>query len=313
MIEPFGLGALQSPPDERDYQAAELYAALGIEPATAFASSYVIPERPPILYQDGLPQCVAYSTSAMKSWQDRHDGAGFVNLDEGRFFAAIGGTSAGAYVRDAMAEMVVDGYPEQGGANAAKHRVKAYYAIPHTADGLRAAILALGAVVIATPWYASWFRPLDSGLLPAPDRQVGGHAILAVGWDIFGLRLRNSWGTAWGVGGECTLPWRYVAGLWEAWKAVDVVPPPITHRVYLAHGAKVRIYRLNSAGRIRDWTDQTWTPPASSAPCGPEIKRLTVDGKSSAITVRVIRGSFAGKTIAAHTKGVTVVEQGGLG
>lgn len=307
----YGLGAIASPEDERDYQADELYAALGIEPAAALPEAYTAPERPPILNQGGTPQCVAYSSAAMKAWQDRHDGRGFLDFDEARFFVAIGGTPYGATVRAAMTELVADGYPEQGGANAAKHKVKAYYAIPKDADGLRAAILDLGPVVIATPWYSSWFRPGAAGVLPAPDRQVGGHAILAVGWDSTGLRLRNSWGTAWGIGGECTLPWRRVAGLWEAWKAIDVVPPPVTHRVYLAHRATVRIYRLNTAGKIRDWTDETWTPPASSAPCGPEVKRLTVDGKSSAITVRVIRGSFAGKVIAARTRGVTVVEQEG--
>ena len=35
-----------------------------------------------------------------------------------------------------------------------------------------------------------------NGVLPAPDRVVGGHAIVADGWTPQGLGLLNSWGPA---------------------------------------------------------------------------------------------------------------------
>jgi len=300
----YGLGALPSPEDERDYQLAEVYAALGIEPAAAFPAAYTVPDRPPILNQGNTPMCVAYSSAALKAWQD-HDGPAWIDFDEPRFFVRIGGTPNGAYVRDAMRELASVGYPEQGGGNAGVHKVKAYYAVPATPDGLRAAISALGPVVIATPWYRSWFRPV-AGILPAPDVRIGGHAILAVGWTQHGPLLRNSWGSAWGDHGECVMPWRYVAGLWEAWKAIDVPPPPIAWRIHLAHGAQIRRYVLDAAGRITGWTDELWQFAASSAPCEEPVKRRTANGRSTALTVRVIRGKYAAQILAASRPGVTV-------
>jgi hypothetical protein len=70
------------------------------------------------------------------------------------------------------------------------------------------------------------FRPV-AGVLPAPDTLVGGHAIVAYGWDARGLRLRNSWGATWGIGGDCWLPARLVPRLSGAWEAVDAIEHPI--------------------------------------------------------------------------------------
>lgn len=49
--------------------------------------------------------------------------------------------------------------------------------------------------------------------LPEPgDRPLGGHAIVAVGYDdrLQALRIRNSWGTGWGDSGYGWLPYGYV-------------------------------------------------------------------------------------------------------
>ena len=48
---------------------------------------------PPILNQGSSPMCVAYSSSAMKAWQDRRDQERFFDFNEPAFFAAIGGTA----------------------------------------------------------------------------------------------------------------------------------------------------------------------------------------------------------------------------
>jgi C1A family cysteine protease len=50
--------------------------------------------------------------------------------------------------------------------------------------------------------------------MPGPDeRMIGGHAVMAVGYDDATQRLtvRNSWGPDWGHGGYFTLPYSYVA------------------------------------------------------------------------------------------------------
>jgi Cysteine protease len=55
-----------------------------------------------------------------------------------------------------------------------------------------------------------------TGLVPMPqpnERTVGGHAVLAVGYDETQKRfiVRNSWGTGWGQKGYFTIPYEYVA------------------------------------------------------------------------------------------------------
>jgi len=49
--------------------------------------------------------------------------------------------------------------------------------------------------------------------LPAPgEKQVGGHAVVGVGYDDATKRIlvRNSWGPAWGQAGYFTMPYDYV-------------------------------------------------------------------------------------------------------
>ncbi len=228
----YGLGALPDPPDERDYPVSALYASEGLTASVVLPATYVAPGMPPILDQGSSPMCVAYSSSAMKAWQDRRDQERFFDFDEPAFFAAIGGTAQGAYVRDAMERMRSAGYPVVGVGDPAHHRIAAYYAVPRDFATIKAAIFDLGPIVVSTTWYRSWFHPTN-GVLPAADVAVGGHAIVAYGWDARGLRLRNSWGGAWGVGGDCWMPAYLVPHLAGAWKAVDAIehPSPYAHTV----------------------------------------------------------------------------------
>jgi C1A family cysteine protease len=44
------------------------------------------------------------------------------------------------------------------------------------------------------------------------EKEVGGHAVVAVGYDdVQGrFRIRNSWGASWGQGGYFTMPYQYL-------------------------------------------------------------------------------------------------------
>ena len=51
-------------------------------------------------------------------------------------------------------------------------------------------------------------------LMPATgEKQLGGHAVLAVGYDDKQRRfiVRNSWGCGWGMGGYFTMPYTYLS------------------------------------------------------------------------------------------------------
>jgi C1A family cysteine protease len=55
----------------------------------------------------------------------------------------------------------------------------------------------------------------QTGVVPMPkegERVLGGHAVLAVGYDDSAKRflVRNSWGTSWGQGGYFTMPFEYL-------------------------------------------------------------------------------------------------------
>jgi len=220
----YGLGALQSPPDARDFQITELLAAT---PPVALPASFRVASPAPVLDQGQTPMCVAFSTSRMKAWQDRDDATvhKWYDFDEVRFFRAIGGTSQGAYLRAAMDRLLKVGYPVVSTTpNAFAHRIKAYYAVPKTIPEIKAAIYRFGTVTLATPWYNSWMKPVN-GILPPPDYTVGGHAIDAEGWDDrYGLLLVNSWGTRWSSihRGAAFMPYSYVThAVWEIWKSLD--------------------------------------------------------------------------------------------
>jgi hypothetical protein len=136
-IAAYGLGALPDAPDERDYPISALYAAEGLTASIVLPASYAAPGMPPVLDQHATPMCVAYSSSAMKAWQDRRDQERFFDFDEPTFFGQIGGTPAGAYVRDAMERMRRFGYPVAGSGDAGNHRIAAYYAVRATSPRSR--------------------------------------------------------------------------------------------------------------------------------------------------------------------------------
>lgn len=226
----FSLGAIQSPPDARDFHIAARYAALGITPtaAAALPSRYLAGPMPGVLDQGLTPQCVAFSNAAeqaMFDWKDQHAWFAF---DEGRFFAAIGGGPNGAALRAALDQRLHVGYPTVGHDDAALHKIASYYAVPGTLLSIKQAIHDFGPLVLATPWYQSWFTPAGNGRLPAASGGiVGGHAIVAWGWDDrIGLLLRNSWSKKWGMNGNCYMPYAQVSIPWEWWRAEDVIEKP---------------------------------------------------------------------------------------
>jgi len=86
-----------------------------------------------------------------------------------------------------------------------------YYRVEPAINALRAAIAGGRPVIFGMPLYQSFVSDevRRSGIVPMPrpgEREVGGHAMLVVGYNEAGFTLRNSWGRDWGNGGYCRVP-----------------------------------------------------------------------------------------------------------
>jgi C1A family cysteine protease len=138
---------------------------------------------------------------------------------------------SGAYIRDGMKALQQIGvcpesdYPyviaefrdiptPTAESDAAQYRITEYNRIPDL-YALKAALAEGLPVVIGVLIYESFESPevARTGQVPYPkksiERVLGGHALLAVGYEDAAncVIVRNSWGTGWGDNGYCFMPY----------------------------------------------------------------------------------------------------------
>ena len=144
------------------------------------------------------------------------------------------GTDSGAMLRDGIKSLVAQGVcpekkwpyvvsafskkpPAACYAEAREHTISSYHRIA-SLNEMRACLAEGYPFVFGFSVYESFESAAvaRSGVvdLPTPrERQIGGHAVCAVGYDDAAKRLlvRNSWGPGWGMQGYFTMPYDYVA------------------------------------------------------------------------------------------------------
>lgn len=96
-----------------------------------------------------------------------------------------------------------------------------YFGEYRWAFGLSDLVLAVGykgPAVLGINWLQGMFKPDADGYIHATGEKKGGHAILCKGVDVKKnrLRLHNSWGTDWGMGGDCWISFDDMAQLLQA-------------------------------------------------------------------------------------------------
>lgn len=218
----FGLGAIESPPDDRDWEIA-------LDEAAPLPASFTVKSVAPIYNQHDTPMCVAFSNAREQASFDLADLGHNYSWDFAYFFRRIGGTNNGAIIRNGLSERLHRGYPlmpHNSGNSQASHQIAAYFKVGKTVLSIKRALVQHGVLIIGTPWFNSWFSPAGDGSLPPADYVVGGHAIDVDGYDEHGLWLANSWGTAWGKNGRCRMSWYQVLhSVREVWRATDVLTP----------------------------------------------------------------------------------------
>ena len=107
--------------------------------------------------------------------------------------------------------------PDQSYQEALKHQVTSYQRVPQLLNQIKGCLAHGFPVVFGFTVYDSFESEevAKTGVvpMPAPGEQVlGGHAVLAVGYDDATQRflVRNSWGDGWGQGGYFTMPYTYL-------------------------------------------------------------------------------------------------------
>jgi C1A family cysteine protease len=225
-------------PDHRDY----VYAA----PAPTAAAPLpprvdLTPQCPPVYDQDGLNSCTANAIAAALEFDQRkqHTAAPFtpsrlfIYYDE-RALEGTVNSDAGAVIRDGVKSVSKEGvcpelhwpyvaaevYTKPLAAcyqEALQHRAIVYERIARTLNQMRGCLASGYPFVFGFAVYESFESSAvaRSGHAPMPghnEKRLGGHAVLAVGYDD-GQRwflVRNSWGAGWGLHGYFTLPYAYL-------------------------------------------------------------------------------------------------------
>jgi C1A family cysteine protease len=144
------------------------------------------------------------------------------------------GSDSGAQIRDGIKVVASDGYcpesewpydiarfAERPSAkcyhDALKDRVSQYLRLNPSLVPLEACLASGFPFVFGFSVYESFESPevARTGVahLPGPgERLVGGHAVMAVGYDQAAghFIVRNSWGSSWGMAGYFTMPFQYL-------------------------------------------------------------------------------------------------------
>ncbi len=103
-------------------------------------------------------------------------------------------------------------------ADALQNKVIAYHRIVQNLSQMKGCLAEGYPFVFGFAVYESFEsdQVAKTGVVPMPDpnteQQVGGHAVVAVGYDDSQQRfiVRNSWGVGWGKAGYCTMPYAYL-------------------------------------------------------------------------------------------------------
>jgi C1A family cysteine protease len=102
-------------------------------------------------------------------------------------------------------------------AEALKYQAIQYQRVPQVLSQMKGCLAAGYPFVFGFTVYESFEsqQVAQSGVVPMPhtgEQVLGGHAVLAVGYDDTQQRfiVRNSWGTSWGDKGYCHMPYLYL-------------------------------------------------------------------------------------------------------
>jgi C1A family cysteine protease len=195
----------------------------------------------PLVYDQGqLGSCTANAIGAAfefdqvkEGYKDFMPSRLFIYYNERAMEGTIE-TDSGAMIRDGMKSVAKVGVcgedtwpydisqftekpPTKAYTEAKKHQALLYKRVIPTLHQLQGALAAGYPIVFGFSVYESFMSAdvAKTGEVPLPPRNeqmIGGHAVVAVGYDdkIQRFIVRNSWGKSWGKKGYCTMPYGYL-------------------------------------------------------------------------------------------------------
>jgi C1A family cysteine protease len=196
---------------------------------------------PPIYNQGALGSCTANAIAGALQFDQIKQGQAdrftpsrlFIYYNE-RVIEGTVDEDSGAMLRDGIKTVAKQGAPHEplwpyvvakfrsrpaaaAYKDAAKHQALLYQRLPRTIDQIRGCLADGYPFVFGFSVYESFESAAvaRTGTVPMPaPREVllGGHAVLAVGYDEPSQRIvaRNSWGATWGDDGYFTMPYAYL-------------------------------------------------------------------------------------------------------
>jgi C1A family cysteine protease len=224
-------------PDSRDRMFAAPPATLGALPASVDLRG----QCPPVYDQGALGSCTANAIAGALQFDEMKQAEAdafapsrlFIYYNE-RVIEGTVDEDSGAMLRDGIKSVSKQGAPHEalwpykvttfrdkpGAAaykDAARHQALLYQRVPRTLDQMKGCLADGYPFVFGFSVYESFESAAvaRSGVVPLPSPReslLGGHAVLAVGYDDASARfvLRNSWGGAWGQAGYGTIPYEYL-------------------------------------------------------------------------------------------------------
>jgi len=222
-------------PDQRDHLFSVVYGVAAQLPS----SVDLRPKCPPIEDQKKLGSCTANALVGALEFLELKDGVTFADLSRlfvyynERVIENTVSSDSGAQLRDGIKTLAKQGVcPEKMWPyviskftnkptaacykNAGQHVILSYQRI-QSMNEMKTCLAAGYPFVFGFTVYESFESPgvASSGVVPMPamhEKVVGGHAVVAVGYDDASQRVivRNSWGASWGQAGYFTMPYEYI-------------------------------------------------------------------------------------------------------
>ena len=116
-----------------------------------------------------------------------------------------------------VASRFADLPPKDCTVDAATHKATQTHGVAQTLASMQACLAQGYNILIGITVYSSFESDTvaATGVVPMPDTandtELGGHALLCVGWTAGGhFIVRNSWGPDWGAAGYCYIPFAYL-------------------------------------------------------------------------------------------------------